>query len=195
MSSLVILPTSNGWEGDGLDYSDAKAGGIQGFPDLLPAQVFLVPERDQMLPRSPMTLAQQARDGGEHGWRIIVRMQPMEAAAAAVFVDFAHQLEGSFGMFTLDLDPHLPGWVPLQGVRVFRCTAAVQPGWESTLGVVWDARLEAREVIGEQVAQSDVVNASRPGWEGGALDYEDDFEQANVTALSAGWEGGRDADL
>jgi len=75
---------------------------------------------------NPITLHNYVVRRSGTRWEIDVELQPMAADLAAAWDVFFNDLQGSYGTFTLDLDPYCPGSTP--GSTTFRL-AINDTGW------------------------------------------------------------------
>jgi hypothetical protein len=190
--SWVIGADADGWQGGALDYRDLSAGASRELPDRLYVhEATYNHRRAQVATISPATYSAQVQDRGGRGWQISLAWDGLTGAAAAELVEFLAFVAVPGHTFTMSLDRVSPG-APA-GIVLFGCLQ-VDPGWESRAGVAFGASLEAVEMVGGVVAESIVVKASTPGWQGGALDYAA-AEQVDVTADASGWDGANDSSL
>jgi hypothetical protein len=192
MSTLAILPTSEGWAGGALDYGDPAGGGSVPFPigEIYPEEMHVTPLRAQVATMSPTTFRAQVQNRGGAVYRLSLRIGDMGPALAARIVPLIQMLASGRNLMSLDIDPWCPGVTPLPGTRLFRVIEG-QPGWQSHGGVVFGAHIEAIETLESGVA-SDLITAALPWWEGGALGYSLPTQE-NVSPNQSGWEGANDS--
>jgi hypothetical protein len=116
------------------------------FPAELPAKIEVEYIAAQRITRSPYSFRPQVIDRGGRVFRIVIEFQELSQTKAEAVGAWLRNLDCMANTFTLDLNPHCPGWDPAPGTRTFRL-AEPKAGWASYMRVKFVARIEAYEDV------------------------------------------------
>jgi hypothetical protein len=109
-----------------------------------PSEVFVRRRTSAGVSTSPTSFVTQAYQHPGGRWEIDVTIQECNAAEAAAWTQFLHDLYGRAGTFNLNLNPYCPGLSPAPGTVTFRL-ANPDPGWRSKLAVLFGFTFSAYE--------------------------------------------------
>jgi hypothetical protein len=117
------------------------------FPThVAPAEVRVRRIQAQARYDNPLQLSSQVQLRSAARYEIDVTLQPMPADVVTAWLQFLYDLQGSFGTFTINLDPYAPGLAPAPGVRTFRLASGEQD-WNSKLATEWGLAFAAIEAL------------------------------------------------